>query len=117
MPRSSHAVREEDILSTLAETDHAYTILLESGDNPALDRAGYAARMMLERFRTVLRRPDLRLDQLEQLLRTAQQEIQEVAGPRPQRVPPPINRPSADETGWAVMMTSIVLRRSNGNDH
>jgi len=61
----------QSVRSILEEGSMAYTTLLESGETPNVDYAGYCCHVALNRLRQSLNDPSLSADRLEGLLRKA----------------------------------------------
>ena len=99
----------------LIEGEELYTLMIEAGEAPNLDSVGYTSQIHLDRFRALLGRPELSIEELDQLLRAARQRVRQLLGPREYvRVPPPALRPSPD-FDWSDLMASIIAVRANQN--
>lgn len=105
----------ESVRQTLIDADDLYTMMIEAGENPNLDSVGYTSQVTLDVFQRLLGRPDLKLSELENLLRQARSEVRQQIGPRPYvRVPRPVQTP--DHTfDWSRLMAKIVVDNSNQN--
>ena len=123
--------RLAEMRATLAEADDYYSLMIEAGEHPNLDRVGYTSQIKLEHFRQLLDRPDLQVDELAAILRAARSTIWPThatdaekakralddlpAQRRPHaRVPRPVQTPHPDTPeDWTVLMARFVMTTAN----
>lgn len=110
-----------DLRATLEEADHYYTLMIEAGEHPNLDRMGYTSHITLDVFRRLLNRPNLQVDELAATLRealidfdtlqvhTAEQKT------RPIRIPRPVQTDIGHDN-WTEMTARFLSKRANENE-
>ncbi|MBI1326287.1 MAG: hypothetical protein GC136_01440 [Alphaproteobacteria bacterium] len=81
------------VRALLEETDNAYQILIDAGENPNIDFAGYACQTYFARLKRALGHADITFHQLEGVLRRVMQEHHAVR---------------AEGHGWADFMASVI---------
>ncbi len=134
-----HTMRLHALRNTLQEANGYYNMMIESGGCLNIDRIGYTCHIKLETFREILDQPDLTMEELSALLRSARNEIwpgvdtksleasaqcecppqaqpEPPAAQKPHtRVPKPVVVNVANDPGrdWATLMARIVLNRAN----
>lgn len=112
-----------ELRTTLEEADHYYTLMIEAGEHPNMDRMGYASHIMLDVFRRLLSRPDLQADELAATLREAMIEFEALPSYaakndhalRPIRVPRPVQADFNQTYPWQDRMARFVVTRANQN--
>lgn len=107
----------QELRTTLEEASQCYTLMIEAGEHPNLDRMGYASQITLDIFRRLLDRPDLQVEELAATLReamAAQKEEQVSNHQRPTRIPRPFQ---AEYTNahWPDVMASFLAHHANQN--
>ncbi len=112
MPTHHYAAAlREELRDTLAQVDHYYTLMIEAGEHPNLDRLGYASQMTLDVFRRLLGRPDLGADELAATLREAMTERHEITS---LCVPCRVQGDSSTRS-WMDVGAQFVANRANEN--
>ncbi len=94
------SIMNRKIQMLLQETDTAFTMLMDSGEQSNADYADFTAKTHLGSFRSALQNPELSQVQLAAMLRRAQQGQQ--------------SRKS-QHTYWSAFMASYVSRNANSN--
>lgn len=115
----------DQIRITLREADEFYTLMIEAGESPNIDRDGHTSHITLEVFRRLLRRPDLQSCELAKILRQARQiadrrlDLMETAASSARpivRVPRPVQAPEPRGHDWSgVLMAEMIAASANRN--
>lgn len=90
---------QKNIQSVLEESSAVYSMVCETSGQPNTDYAGYACHVALNRFRELLKTPNLSESRLEQLMRKAARQ----------------HAQNAPNSQWSTFMARHISQASNVN--
>lgn len=99
----SCSIIHQSVRTILEEGSTAYTTILDSGESPNVDYAGYCCHVALNKLRQTLNHPDMSAEQLEGLLRRAARKYASSA--------------EEDRREWSSVMARYLTKHVNGNAH